>query len=297
MELQLLRAFLAVAEQGGVSQAADRLHVTQPAVSKRLASLEEQLGTRLFDRIGRNLHLTGAGQALLPRARQILDEVADAEREIHNLATRVEGKLRIATSHHVGLHHMPPILKAFSNRYPKVTLDIDFLDSEQAYEAMTLGKYELAVVTLALQDYPTIEAQLVWPDPCQVVVAPDHPLAAESRITLQQLAEYPAILPDLKTYTGRLIKQLFDERGLRLKAKLATNYLETCKMMVSVGLGWSVLPETLADDSLKVLRSPQIEVTRSLGVIRHRERTLSNAGNALLELIMGYGAQNSGQQR
>ncbi|SHE90339.1 DNA-binding transcriptional regulator, LysR family [Microbulbifer donghaiensis] len=292
MEIQWLKAFLATAEQGSVSEAAEHLHLTQPAVSKRLAALEQQLGTALFDRIGRRLQLTDAGRALLPRARHILNEVSDAERELRSLGGQVTGSLRIATSHHVGLHHLPPVLKEFSLRYPEVALDIDFVDSEQAYEALMAGEYELAVVTLALKEYPSLDAHVIWPDPCVVVAAPDHPLARKKTLDLTDLAHYPAILPDLNTYTGRLIKREFDAQGLRLTAKLATNFLETIKMMAGVGLGWSVLPRTLVDDSLAVLPVEKLHVVRNLGVISHRARTLSNAASALQQLLFAAADKN-----
>jgi DNA-binding transcriptional LysR family regulator len=231
------------------------------------------------------LQLTNAGRALLPRARHILNEVSDAERELRSLAGEVRGSLRIATSHHVGLHHLPPVLKEYSSRYPDVTLDINFVDSEQAYEALMAGEYELAVVTLALKEYPSLEAHIIWPDPCVVVAAPDHPLAQMPALDLDALARYPAILPDLNTYTGRLIKREFDAQGLKLTAKLATNFLETIKMMAGVGLGWSVLPRTLVDDSLAILPVEKLHIVRNLGVINHRARTLSNAASALQQLL------------
>ncbi|QFT55782.1 MULTISPECIES: LysR family transcriptional regulator [Microbulbifer] len=285
MEIQWLKAFLAIAEQGSVSGAAEQLHLTQPAASKRLAALEQQLQAPLFDRIGRKLQLTDAGRALLPRARHILNEISDTEQELRALGDTVSGSLRIATSHHVGLHHLPPVLKEFSNRYPKVALDIDFVDSEQAYEALMAAKYELAVVTLALKDYPHLNAQVIWPDPCVVVAAPNHPLTRIPELELADLANYPAILPDLNTYTGRLIKREFDAQGLKLTSKLATNFLETIKMMACVGLGWSVLPQTLVDESLAVLPVRKLQVLRNLGVISHRGRTLSNAASALQRML------------
>ncbi|GAA5442010.1 HTH-type transcriptional activator CmpR [Microbulbifer sp. NBRC 101763] len=285
MEIQWLKAFLAIAERGSVSEGATQLHLTQPAVSKRLAALEQQLGATLFNRIGRRLQLTDAGRVLLPRARHILNEISDAERELRALSNSVSGSLRIATSHHVGLHHLPPVLREFSNRYPEVALDIDFLDSEQAYEALMAAKYELAVVTLALKEYPHLNAQVIWPDPCVVVAAPEHPLTKIPALELADLADYPAILPDLNTYTGRLIKREFDAQGLKLSAKLATNFLETIKMMACVGLGWSVLPHTLVDESLAVLPVKKLQVLRNLGVISHRGRTLSNAASALQEML------------
>ena len=126
-----LQVFISVADTDSFTAAGEQLFLTQPAISKRIAQLEEQLGARLFDRIGRQIHLTEAGQALLPRARAVLREMEDISRSITNLSGRVAGKLRIGTSHHIGLHRLPPILRQFSRQYPDVQLDIHFIDSEE----------------------------------------------------------------------------------------------------------------------------------------------------------------------
>ncbi len=149
MDTQNLRAFLLVAESSSFSIAAQKLHLTQPAVSKRVAQLESQLDTPLFDRIGRNISLTEAGRALLPHARSVQLELLAAEQSVRDLAGQVSGELRLATSHHIGLHRLPPVLSYFSREFSEVHIDIDFMDSEQAYDLTLRGEVELAVVTLA----------------------------------------------------------------------------------------------------------------------------------------------------
>lgn len=286
MDTQLLEAFLAVAESRSFSQAANRIHVTQPAVSKRIAQLEEQLSCRLFDRIARNIRLTDAGLALLPRARVILQDLADTSQLIRDLSGSISGHLRVAISHHIGLHRLPPVLKAFAQGYPDVILEADFMDSEVAYGAILQGRFEMAVITLAPDDHPRVLARKIWRDPLQLVVATDHPLArGGGTIDLALLSQYPAILPGLGTYTGRMIKAFFDRHDRPLNATMATNYLETIKMMVSVGLGWSLLPATMVDDSLGSLVCPGLDITRQLGYIHHREKNLSNAALAFIGLL------------
>ena len=98
METQLLRAFLTVADQQSVSKAAERLHLTQPAISKQVQSLESQLGIALFDRIGRRLNLTEAGRIFMPRAQAILQQLEESQRELRNLHAQVSGPLTLATS-------------------------------------------------------------------------------------------------------------------------------------------------------------------------------------------------------
>src|SRR5690606_10701314 len=149
MDTQLIQAFLAVVETGSFSGAAERMHVTQPAISKRIALLEEHLNCRLFDRISRTIYLTEAGQELLPRAERILLEMTETRQAIQDLSGNIAGNLRLAISHHIGLHRLPPVLKQFANLNPEVTLAVDFMDSEIAYDGVLHGRFEVAVITLA----------------------------------------------------------------------------------------------------------------------------------------------------
>ncbi len=292
MDTQNLNAFLQVAETGSFSLAAERLHITQPAVSKRVALLEEQLGAGLFDRIGRNISLTEAGAALLPHAKAVERELQAAARSVRDLAGEVTGELRLATSHHIGLHRLPPVLSSFSRDYPEVHIDIDFMDSEQAYDLIMQGKAELAVVTLAPQVESSIIAEAVWQDPLDFMVARDHPLLAAgdaSTLDLEELARHPAILPGLNTYTGQIVKRLFDRHDLHLQVSMATNYLETIRMMASVGLGWTVLPRSMRDDSLASLQLGGVAIERTLGVVYHRGRSLSRAARAFADSVAAFG--------
>lgn len=286
MDTQNLKAFLLVAETGSFSLAAEKLHLTQPAVSKRIALLEEQLGTGLFDRIGRNVSLTEAGNALLPHARAVQLELEAARQSVRDLSGAIAGQLRLATSHHIGLHRLPPVLSAFSKAYPAVQIDIDFMDSEQAYELIMQGKVELAIVTLAPVREPSVVTLPVWRDPLDFMVARHHPLAQNSHLDLQALALHPAILPGLNTYTGQIVARLFDRHQLSLQVSMATNYLETIRMMASVGLGWTVLPRSMRDETLAILQLSATSIERTLGIVYHRGRSLSRAAGAFIEVVL-----------
>ena len=284
MDNQTLKAFVTVAECASFSVAAEKLHLTQSAVSKRIALLEQQVRKRLFDRIARQVSLTEAGIALLPRAQHILQEHEAAIQAINDLSGHVGGKLRLAISHHLGLHRLPPILKKFAHQFPNVSLDIAFMDSEKAYEQILQGQSEVAVITLALETHQNIQSQRIWTDPLRFICAPDHDLALIKQPTLQDLAQHSVILPGLNTYTGRIIQNLFDNQGIPLSAPLSTNYLETISTMVEIGLGWSMLPETLVKN-LYVMPVGHPNVERELGYIHHRNRSLSNAAIAFIQLL------------
>jgi DNA-binding transcriptional LysR family regulator len=282
MDTNHLHTFISVAEAGSFSLAAEKLHLTQPAVSNRIAQLEQQLATSLFNRIGKRVSLTEAGKVLLPRAKKLALDMEEARTCIRNLAHAVSGRLPIAASHHIGLHRLPPVLRDFSRSYPEVTMDISFLESEQAYRQIAHGELELAVVTLALEPVERIYHQALWTDTLLIMTSPDHPLTRRKPPRLDDLLDFPAILPGANTYTRRLVDQLFQSRNLALNVAMSTNYLETIKMMVAVGMAWSVLPQSMLDDSLHVLPVSDIRLRRKLGYIHHRDHTLSNAGGAFI---------------
>jgi len=282
MDTQNLSAFIAIAETGSFTQAAESLHLSQPAVSKRITALEEQIGQALFDRVGRRVSLTDAGRTLLPYARKALQDLEDGRRALSQLHQTVAGRLSIGTSHHIGLHRLPPVLRRYTQQYPDVDLDLHFMDSEVACQAVLAGKLELGIVTLPTQPLPQLQMRLVWPDPLSVVVAPEHPLANRARVELADLARYPAVLPDEATYTHRIVKKALEQHGLAPRIRLATNYLETLKMLVGIGLGWSVLPDSMLDASLRAVPIAELNIRRELGAVWHERRTLSGAARALL---------------
>lgn len=285
MDSQELVAFLEVADSGSFSIAAERLHLTQPSVSKRIAALEARLRRPLFDRLGRRVTLTDAGRMLMPYARRALQEIEDGRRALSRLSIEIAGRLSIGTSHHIGLHRLPPVLKAYTQQYPEVDLDIHFMDSEDACEAVLAGKLEIGIVTLPLVPLPNLEQRCIWPDPLAVVIGPEHPLARAGAVSLRQLAGHPAVLPDDATYTRRIIRDALQAEGVAPRVRLATNYMETLKMLVAIGLGWSVLPRSMVDDSIRELPVPGLALSRDLGVVWHQRRTRSAPAQALVEQL------------
>jgi DNA-binding transcriptional LysR family regulator len=285
MRLPALEAFVSVCETGSFSAAAQRLHLTQPAVSKRIAGLEDELGHPLFDRVARRVSLTEAGHAYLPHARRLLAESEDGRRALDQLHGEVAGQLRLALSHHVALHRMPPLLQQFTARFPAVDIDIEFLGSEDACRQIETGRVELAIITLPDPPIATLAQRTIWDDPLDVVVAPNHPLTNAASLTVHALFEYPALLTETQTYTYRIVARALVDDGRIPGIRLQSNYLESLKMLVTAGLGWSVLPRTMIDADLATLTLPGVAPKRSLGSVHHPGRVLSRAASALLALL------------
>ena len=282
MELSSLRALVQVARNHSFSLAAEAIFITQPALSKRNATLDADLQAPQFDRVGRQVLLTEAGRQLLPRAEQILEDMADIRRELANLSGQVSGTLSMGTSHHIGLHRLPPLLKRYCHHHPEVKLDIHFMGSEKACGLVEQGELELGVVTLPPQPTDNLQLRTVWQDPLRFTVAADHPLAQRGAVQPQELIGYPAVLPTRSTYTRSLVEEAFAPIGGEIICEISTNYLETLKMMASIGLGWSLLPEIMLDDGLVSLEVTGIRLERQLGLVSHRQRTLSNAASAMI---------------
>lgn len=283
MDIDALNAFVNIAELGSFSKAAESISITQPAISKRIRALESQLGCKLFERLQRDVTLTDEGRELLPRATSILREVENAKQSILNISQNVSGKLTVVASHHIGLHRLPFVIKPFLQEYPLVDLQLHFMESEKAFEALDHNHADIGFITVTPGAYPDYIEHLIWNDPMSIVCSPDHDLASNKTTSIEKLAKANAILPSKTTLTYQVIEKLFLAKNLKLKATIPTNYLETIKMMVSVGLGWSVLPNTMIDEHLTVLSTPEYSPSRKLGAVTHKRKTISNAAQALIK--------------
>ena len=214
--------------------------------------------------------------------------INEVRTEINNIDGNIAGHLRIGVSHHIGLHRLPPILKKFSADHASVELDIQFLSSEEASIKIQRGELDFAIATLAEQSTQKlnkeIHSTLIWRNPLGFVCSTDHPLIKNSKETdINQLAAYPALLPASTTITYRLVEKTLQPYFQLTKLATPTDNLESLKMMVSAGLGWSALPLTMLEQDLHLLDLPQ--PTRNLGVMLHNRRTLPNAAKALITLI------------
>ncbi|MEH6458139.1 MAG: LysR family transcriptional regulator [Cocleimonas sp.] len=296
MDIQSLQAFIEVARKGSFSQASETLFITQPAISKRIAALEIDLGTKLFNRISRKVTLTDAGKKLLPKAKELVGELNDLRRYATSLSDEINGDLLIGTSHHVSMHRLPPILKEYRQLYSDVHLDMTFDESDIMCKLVERGEIELAIVTLPKTLPDSLDKQVLWVDSLHLVVGPDHPLlqqelqqskTKQSKISLAQLSEYPCVLPSETTETYRVINRQMESAGLALNVQMTNNNLDTLKMLVGAGLGWTLLPKTLLDESVReiVLDKQNIVFERELGIVIHRKRSLSNAAKAMQQIL------------
>ncbi len=149
---------------------------------------------------------------------------------------------------------------------------------------MLAGDLELAFLTLPPQGDERLSYITIWNDPLVFVVAPFHPLAQKRNLKLEDLIEYPSLLPAAQTYTSQITLAEFEKKGLKPKTTMSNNPLESIRMLVSIGLGWSVLPKTLLNQDLQQL-DLHFEMNRQLGMVWHPARTQSRAVQELIEMM------------
>lgn len=297
MDINNLKAFIEVADKKSFSRSAETLKLTQPAVSKRIAALETELSAKLFDRVGRSVHLTEAGRVLLPSARQISSELSRIEDVICNLGKDVSGTLSIGTTEHIGTHRLPQVLKPFRKNFPNVDIDLHFASSEKTLEAVEDGLLEMALCSLpgksSQQDHKSQPMKLhpklrnieIWADELVIVVSRSHPLATGKPVSLELLSKCPAILPPPKSATRRSIDEILRNNELKASVSIEASDFETIRTMASIGLGWACLPEFQVDNSLAVLPVDELKLKFSIALVRHHDRTLSRAAQAFLDSL------------
>ncbi|WP_019592555.1 MULTISPECIES: LysR family transcriptional regulator [unclassified Thioalkalivibrio] len=282
LSIESLQAFVAVVDTGAFSAAAERLHLTQPAISKRIQSLEATLQRPLFERQGRRVRPTEVAARLLPEAREILARLHAIEQQVADLDQVVRGRIRLATSHHIALHRLPTPLAALRTRYPELELELAFMDSEAGIEAVIHGDADLALATLP-DDLPKgSEAKPVWTDDLVPMIARGRAQDAPQD-TLQRLHDWPAILPPVGSTTRRQIDHALAAQGQHPAAAQESPYLEVIRMMIAAGLGIGFLPRTMATDDLAILEWPAPPITRQLGWVRHADRYRSRTLAAVIE--------------
>lgn len=287
MDINNLKAFIEVADKKSFSRSAESLKLTQPAVSKRIAALESELSAKLFDRVGRSVHLTEAGRVLLPSARQISSELSRIEDVICNLGNEISGTLCVGTTEHIGTYHLPAILKSFRSSYPDVEISLHFANSENTLKALTNGLLEIALCSTpgGQRIHSKLTHNEAWKEKLVIAVSKTHPLASESTINLESLSKCPAILPPVSTFTRKAIDDAMNNANLQTMVSIEASDFETIRSMTSIGLGWACIPDFQVDESLAVLDVEQFELSYSVSLVRHQDRTLSRAATAFLDAM------------
>lgn len=249
MKLHQLRYLAAVAQTGlNITAAAEKLHTSQPGVSKQIKLLEDELGFQIFVRDGRNLsRVTQAGQQVLDRAVRILREVQNIKRLSDELKDEAHGSLSIATTHTQARYVLPAVIKAFRDKYPDVRLHLHQGTSEQIAEMAALDRIDFAIATGALSLFDGFSLLPCYQWHRHVVVPRDHPLTRVRKPTLKQLAAHPIITYVFGFSGPSSLHEIFANAGLVPDVVLTARDADVIKTYVRLGLGIGILASMAVD--------------------------------------------------
>ncbi|WP_197357056.1 LysR family transcriptional regulator, partial [Streptomyces clavuligerus] len=197
VDLRDLELLAATAEFGTLSAAAERLHVTQPALSQRLARLEDRLGTPLFDRVGRRLVPTAAGRRMLVAAHHVLRELGSARQDLRELREARERRVRFAAQHGSPCHWLPPVIRAFRGRHPDAEVRIETLPDDAPVPALLADRVDVALVGDPDTGDGRISLTRLFADELVAVVPGSHPWAALPHLRAEDFGTAHLLLPDL----------------------------------------------------------------------------------------------------
>ncbi|MDN0082948.1 LysR substrate-binding domain-containing protein [Crenobacter sp. SG2305] len=250
MELRHLRYFIAVAEELNFTRAAEKLHIGQPPLSQQIQALEAELGVMLFNRTRRRVELTSAGERFLPRAIAILQDTASAAEDARRAALGEVGELSIGFTPSLPFtSFLPRLIHRYRQRYPDVTLALREMMTQNQLAAIASSELDIGIVRLPDVDVPQeVALRQLLVDPLVVVTRDDHPLAAQSTVSLAQLRDEPFVMYPAAAGTGlyRHLMHLCDELGFRPQVVQEAREGTTLIGLVAAGLGVSILPGPLS---------------------------------------------------
>jgi LysR family transcriptional regulator for metE and metH len=277
LEIRHLKLVHAIAIEGGMTKAANRLHLTQSALSHQLKEIEERLNAPLYLRLKRKLVLTEAGQKLLQSAEKVLEELSQTEHNIRRLASGQTGSLRISTQCNTCYHWLPSMLTLFHKTFPDVDVEIVVEATHQPLEALLDGKLDLAIAYTKLPD-KTLSYFPLFKDELIAVVSPQHPLAEKPYLTPQDFAEYPMIVYSVPIEENLVFQKFLNPAGVVpakiYKVMLTEAILEMIKAGIGIGVlaKWAVLPNLMAG-SLRGIRLMKKGIFRDWHAVTLKEPT------------------------
>ena len=300
MDLHRFEIFMAVADSGSFSRAAENLLLTQSTVSQHIASLENKLGIRLFDRTGRGAELTDGGRLFSQHVRQILSECDELRQAMARFQGMEDTQLTVGASNIPANYLIPGLLSTLVKRHPGIILNVLAADSRQIIDQLLRGEVALAVVGNCFGDEAVTYAPLTS-DTLLFVVGPGHPWQDRVAVGLAELASTSLIMRETGSGTGRatenaLLAAGFDMARLQIMARLGSN--EAVKQVVIRGIGAAFLSSLsiqreLASGELIALKVEGVTIERRFWLATRRGRTLSPAAHAFARLLTETLGNNS----
>ncbi|MNQ12579.1 HTH-type transcriptional regulator CysL [compost metagenome] len=286
-DLESLKAFVAVVEEGSIAAASERLHLVPSAVSKRISDLECDAGTSLLYRHSRGVRATPAGDALYHHSRRLLEHLRQIAGELSEYAEGVRGHARLHVNFSAMAQYLPADLSAFVQANPEIRIDLVESTSDQIVHAVETGMTDIGICA-ATSRTTGLDVRAYRVDRLVLIVPRQHPLASREKVGFEETLEYDFVGLQLGTSLHQLCSEAAIQVGKRLKLRIQVTSFEALRNMVSVGLGIGVLPEAsvspyLQISSLKMLELDEPWAIRPLQIVLRSYEALSVPSRLLVD--------------
>jgi len=288
MEIHQLTYFVAVAETGSFSRAAERCNIAQPSLSQQIQKLEQELGEPLFDRLPRKVVLTDAGRTLLPRAVSILSDLQDIKHTLNQNMDAGHGLLNVGFIPTIAPFVLPRVIKRFSQEFPNARLTVQEDLTETIVRNLLDGKLDVGITSMPIH-HRLIRTEELLTEPLLVASAKENDFINRASIHVKELDDFPFIALSEMHCLGEQVQSFCHRQNLELKIVCDTSQLTTVKNCVEIGLGVSLVPRALAlsDKSQQVNYRPLNGAVpqRKIAAATHAERTLSFLAKKFIEIV------------
>jgi DNA-binding transcriptional LysR family regulator len=295
MTLDQLRIFIQVAERQHLTQAADVLALTPSAVSSSIKALEEQFGTKLFNRVGRRIELTEAGRIFLNEARITINSARAAELTLRELGNMKRGTLNIHASQTIASYWLPPLMMRFHEQYPQISINLIVGNTQQVAQSVNEGIADLGYVEGRIDD-AMLNVQTVFQDQIVVVVGPDHPWASGVNVAPAELVNTSWIMREPGSGTRAALEEILQAVGVdvaNLTVALTLPSNEAVRSAVMSGRFATLVSKFVVDAHIKAGFLNQVNVRfppRAFYSLTHQARYKSKAAQAFEEIVRAHAA-------
>lgn len=290
MTLHQLRIFLAVGRLKSFTQAADELHLSQPDVSLHVHELEEEIGLELFDRVGKRIHLTQAGEVLREQANRIFAQLRETEQALAELKGLMRGSLLIGASTTIGMYLLPQALSDFRRRFPGIKVHLKIANTQEIERLVGGMEVDVGFTGGVLTFSKELKVETYLEDELVLILPPKHPLAKKKNVHLSDLVKETFILREAGSATRQVFERALRGQKIETKVEMELDSTEAIKWAVAEGLGVSVVSKHAVERETKVgLLSKQridgLRLHRPLHIVYHGQRHLPPAARAFLDLL------------
>lgn len=284
MDIRMLNYFLAIAEEGSISKAAERLHMAQPPLSHQLKLLEEELGVKLVERTTRRLQLTDAGKALQHRSKQLIELLETSIKEVKDINEGLQGRLSIGTVSSAGATLLPKRIQSFHVRYPGIDFEILDEDTNKIIELLDHGVIDIGIISTPF-NLDNFEA-ITLPQEPMVAVSSSAWSENKEFLKLKELDDKPLIV---QRRNEKIIHELCIKSGFHPKILCRSNDVRTILLWASTGLGVAIVPKNCIDlipnASLNYREISEPSLMTGTAVIWPKQRYISSAARNFLESL------------